>query len=271
MIFSTEKVSDEFLCLNNCGIQALGNIDIRTHRPNGRVDYYIFYIYSGRCTIHENGTDTEAKSGDLILYRPNEPQNYSFSGKDKSISMYLHFTGTTCKTLLEKYKLSDKRIYHIGVSNTIKQIFQRMEYEYLLKKPFYQEHCCGMIMELFATIGRKHLAPHTSDTASDKRISDICKIMITDFSDWHNIQYYADLCNLSPSRFSHIFKKYVGTPPQEYLMRLRISKASDLLCETDLSVREVSEILGFGSEHYFIRVFKNHTGLSPLKFKKLPK
>lgn len=268
MIISTEKTSPEYLTLNSCGIQSLGNHDYMMNRPKGRVDYHILYIYSGRCFINENETITEVPAGNLILYEPQEPQNYSFKGADNAISMYIHFTGVGCKELLQKLNLSGSRIYHIGVSHTIKQLFQKMEYEYLLKKAFHSELCTGILTELLSTFGRKLSKGDNFDSNIDNRIADICKLMIADFSSWHNIDYYANKCNLSVSRFSHIFKKCVNVPPLEYLMSLRINRAMDLLSETDLPIYEISEILGFKSHNYFIRTFKKRTGQSPLKFKK---
>ena len=50
-------------------------------------------------------------------------------------------------------------------------------------------------------------------------------------------------------------------------MSLRINRAVNLLTETDLPISEISELLGFCSHNYFIRVFKKHMKQSPLKFR----
>lgn len=265
-MISSERTTNEYISLNNCGFHTFGHHDWIVNRP-GRVDYYIIYIHSGRCIIEEDNKETEALSGDIVLYRPNEPQKYYFKAEDKTVSMFLHFTGTGCGELINKFNMSSGRIFHVGVSHTIHQLFHKLEYEFLLKKPFFNDYCSSIIYELLSTCARKLETVKSETRVSDNRILDICKLMVDDFSEWKPIKYYASQCNLSESRFSHIFKSQTGITPQEYIMSLRINKAKTLLSETDLPISKISDMLGFNTHNYFIRVFKKYTGNSPLKFK----
>ena len=54
-----------------------------------------------------------------------------------------------------------------------------------------------------------------------------------------------------------------------YLNRLRISKAQELLAASDLRVYEVAEQTGFANVNYFIRVFNQHTQMSPNRYRML--
>lgn len=71
--------------------------------------------------------------------------------------------------------------------------------------------------------------------------------------------------------------KYIGTllknetkmTIKEYQQMLRIKEAERLLCFTDLSVTEISEIVGYGDVFYFSNVFKKTKGMSPKKFRSL--
>ena len=97
---STERVSDEYLTLNSCGIQRLGVIDRGSRRVNGRLDYHILYIEQGCCHLTLEGQETCVGAGGVILFRPREPQIYSFRAADDSVSHYIHFTGSGCAELL---------------------------------------------------------------------------------------------------------------------------------------------------------------------------
>ena len=55
----------------------------------------------------------------------------------------------------------------------------------------------------------------------------------------------------------------------EYITNLRIKNACNQLLTTNNSIREISEELGFVRTSYFSRVFKNHTGLSPLQYRQM--
>jgi len=72
----------------------------------------------------------------------------------------------------------------------------------------------------------------------------------------------------SEYHFSRLFKKITGFSPYEYIVKFRINKAKYLLRNTDKSVEEIAESVGFGSSSNFIRTFRELEGLTPLKFRK---
>ncbi len=67
------------------------------------------------------------------------------------------------------------------------------------------------------------------------------------------------------------FKKTMNCTVNEYLTRIRLNKAKELLTTTKKSVEEISEFCGFSSAQYMGLVFKTKLGLSPLNYKKLEK
>ena len=66
----------------------------------------------------------------------------------------------------------------------------------------------------------------------------------------------------------HIFKTDVGMGIKAYFIKLKINEAMRLLAQGELSVRSVSERLGFESAEYFSRVFKRETGITPTEYSK---
>ena len=79
----------------------------------------------------------------------------------------------------------------------------------------------------------------------------------------------AKIGNLSVSRFEHLFKEETGISLGAYRQRLRIENAKNLLTSTDLTVSEISELVGFGDSLYFSRIFKSKTGLSPTEYRQI--
>jgi AraC-like DNA-binding protein len=73
--------------------------------------------------------------------------------------------------------------------------------------------------------------------------------------------------HLGVSRFSQIFRTQTGRSPINYLNHMRIEKARSLLVFSIMSISEITEYLGFSSIHYFSRMFKKHTGISPAKYR----
>ena len=73
---------------------------------------------------------------------------------------------------------------------------------------------------------------------------------------------------ISKSYLSRIFREVTGFSVNEFRNLARIRKARELLANSEYSVTEISEILGFESVTYFERVFKKHGDVTPLKYRK---
>jgi transcriptional regulator GlxA family with amidase domain len=73
--------------------------------------------------------------------------------------------------------------------------------------------------------------------------------------------------NVSPSQFFLLFKRCVGSAPIDYFIRMRMQRASRLLCDTNLSVKEVAARLGYDDPFYFSRIFKSVNGLAPSDYR----
>lgn len=73
---------------------------------------------------------------------------------------------------------------------------------------------------------------------------------------------------ISPGYFYKLFKKDTGESIHHFLLKLRLSKAAELLIESPgLKVYEVSDMVGFGDYKQFHRVFSEMYGMSPLKYR----
>lgn len=84
-----------------------------------------------------------------------------------------------------------------------------------------------------------------------------------------NLTDLADKYHFNHSYLTRIFKKQKGQSPLKLINSLRIEDAKELLLNPELSIREISEMLGFSDQHYFSRSFKNSTGLSPNEYRNM--
>lgn len=79
-----------------------------------------------------------------------------------------------------------------------------------------------------------------------------------------------DLCRhvlMSTSYFSLVFKQHTGETFIEYLTRVRISKAKELLHNSTLKLYEIAEKVGYKDPNYFSMLFKKHTGITPKDYR----
>lgn len=73
----------------------------------------------------------------------------------------------------------------------------------------------------------------------------------------------------SRARMFQLFKAGLGLTPNDYLQRVRIEKAQDLLKQSDRSITEVAMATGFNSSQYFSTVFRRYTGHAPADYRRM--
>lgn len=78
----------------------------------------------------------------------------------------------------------------------------------------------------------------------------------------------ADYTHVSPQHLSRVFRQSTGITFMDYITRVRIRKAIELLADEDLKMYEIAERVGYSSQHYFSSAFKKVLGVSPMEYKK---
>ena len=267
-VFSTEAVSTEYIHLNSCGCQHLSGKDIRTVRPLGRVDYHILYIAAGECFVTLEGEERRASAGSLVFFFPGEGQEYRFCADIPTASYYLHFSGKSPEKILSSIKEKRERIFSIGKSATLEELWQKTAEEHTLALPESEGVTGGYLLAILSLCVRKVTFASFEATDASKKITAACRHMLASLGADLPIAEYARLSHLSESRFTHLFHEVMGKSPVGYLTEIRVQRAKELLRDTSLPVLEIAASVGIKNPYYFSRFFKKQTGLSPTDYRK---
>ncbi|MDF2668645.1 MAG: hypothetical protein K0R67_951 [Paenibacillus sp.] len=76
------------------------------------------------------------------------------------------------------------------------------------------------------------------------------------------------IAGMNPEYYSRMFTKYRGLSPIEYLTKLRMDMAKQLLQNTDVPIKQIAKLVGFEDPYYFSRRFKQEVGLAPSLYMK---
>lgn len=108
-------------------------------------------------------------------------------------------------------------------------------------------------------------------TNYESQISTIVSYINSNYADIRNIEQISDEFYISKYYLCHLFKKSIGITVIEYLNRIKIKNACNMMQSTDMSLTEISQVCGFNSSSYFSKVFKEIMGKSPLEYKSFQK
>ena len=78
----------------------------------------------------------------------------------------------------------------------------------------------------------------------------------------------AQVANISPSTVIRLFKKHLSLTPVQYINQFRINQAQKILSRTNQPISTVARQVGIEDQFYFSKLFKTHTGSSPLAYRK---
>lgn len=254
------------LIANCTGVCALAKRFV-TDKPDGRVDYYLQYLISGNMLIKIDGETKIMRPGQIIFYYPNTHYHYEFEETNEVVYFWVHFTGSEAENLIKKYGIPNKQLVDIGINEDILNNFKMMFKEFILRDNCFFETVAARLTDILVLVNRSMKQRNLDDKFDNKRILRSLKFIHMNYNTNITLKQLAELERSSISTFRALFQKCTGIPPIEYQIRLRINRACDLLIQTDLSIHEIAESIGYMDSLYFCRIFKKKIGMSPTSYR----
>ncbi|HEV8246503.1 MAG TPA: AraC family transcriptional regulator [Polyangiaceae bacterium] len=128
------------------------------------------------------------------------------------------------------------------------------------------------VMELFAAYRRAisdlvDAAERPAAAAQDRSLRRAITFLHRHFAEPLSLPRVARIAGFAPGYFSQLFKQRERMTLEQYVRRLRIERAKQLLAGTDIGVERVGQLSGFARRSYFHRVFKETVGSTPVEFR----
>ncbi len=124
------------------------------------------------------------------------------------------------------------------------------------------------LVSLFTQLCLVRAVEQTGSYHVPSYIADMHRRFTTAYHEPYSLDELALEYGINKFRLCREFAKYYEYTPIQYLNRIRIEKAKELLISTDEKIVEISQMVGIENTNHFIRLFKEKTGVTPLTYRR---
>lgn len=218
---------------------------------------------AGWCEI--SGHRHEVTKGQLLVVPATIPHVYGAAEKSPWTICWFHGVGEDMPVYLSRLGVSAERpVVSLGEDVHLLALFEEvlegLEHGFTETHLVYAAHALAHLMGL---ILRQKEGFWQGESSIRSRIESNMAFMKAHLREPLTVGRLASLANLSRSHYTTLFRRVSGYAPLSYLNHLRMQRAVQLLHTTDLSIKQISDQLGFSDPFYFSRAFKKVYNHSP--------
>lgn len=254
--------------------------------PGESHDFWeMVYVDSGNILITAGKKEYTLRPGEIIFHKPNEFHTISSDGKTPSNVFVISFVTTSKSMIYFKNKKS-------MVPNNLKSYIKTIIYEgkktfdlpfnnpelrelKLTENPLFGgQQIIRTTLEQFLIIfireqehQEKNIRIFPDKESMDNHlVNAVISLLSENIYGKITVNEICKKLNYSKTYISKIFNKTCGCTIVEYYTQLKITEAKKLIRENTYSITEISNQLCFNDPHYFTRVFKKITNMSPREY-----
>lgn len=240
--------------------------------PHTHSHMELFYIVGGKGQFLIEDRLYPVSANNLVIITPNvthtevslnaQPLEYIVLGIDGvELTTGGNSNGQFC--ILDHFESAE-------VSSCLRNILREME----LKHTGYTDICQAYMEILIIRLMRNTALAVQSEpqlTTGNRQCAAVRRYIDLHFKESLTLELLAQEAHMNKFYLSHAFKREYGISPISYMISRRISESKYLLTETDLSMSQIAQLLGFSSLSYFSQVFHKTQGISAMEFRQSTK
>lgn len=251
------------LAVYSCGIQRCGSL--HSWGPAVRDHYLIHYVISGRGVFTVAGRSYDLSVGDGFLLEPSRIASYTADENDPWEYCWVGFNGSDAKRLMSQTGLLNTPVFHYDKDQLLFNLMENIR-KSSGSSPSEEARMVSGLLKFLAALMDIFGNQDAQHATGFEYVQKAIKYIDYNFSRDIDVNEVAASAGISRSHLYRLFMQHISMPPNEYLMRFRISKGVELLENKKLSVGEVAYSTGFSDQLYFSRVFKKIMGIPPSKY-----
>ncbi len=240
------------------------------HTPEGNM---FIFIESGEGSIVLQERNYPIESGVLCFIGKNK-YHYTFPNQPSEyVRSKLFVKSDALEQLTKALGLDFHRTFHRDAAafavlsgedyNRVSGIFRNLKGLPADAKYMQAEIYCAAVQLMVILAGHATAEPNIKPDPLQQAINYINRHISESIS----LSEISRMCYISKYHLCRTFKEKTGVTVMEYILQTRIILAQELLQKGELSVTQISNACGFSSPSYFSRIFKEKTGISPVRYR----
>lgn len=255
-------------------LAGVGGTDNQTHvvREEGLYWNQIIRCGEGEGEIVFDGVVHKLRENDFVLIPAGYPHAY-YATKEPWETNWIVFGGDACESLLANLNLSKPTILTV-TDNTIPEgLFKSMFVSVSSDHVFGHQKASGYVYDLILWFKQTLLLGEMNRFRKDSQqiLSVAIRYIEENVCRDITLKEIAEHIGISQQHMCRIFREHMNVRSTEYITRIRLNMAMEMILNTDESMAEIALKCGFRSASYFSTVFGRYQHMTPNNFRKLYK
>ena len=238
-------------------------------------NHYLFHLcLSGTGTLIADNTQGESisyqiKSGQGFMMFPHQVCTYIADHEIPWEYVWIEFDGLRAKETVELTGLGRNQPIYKAYNKDIAETMKSEMLYIINNKDASPFHLIGHLYLFIDSLVRSSTSAKIGmgNSLRDFYIKEAFSFIEQNFQNDISVEDIAASCGLNRSYFGKIFHENMGKSPQEFLISYRMTKATELLKLTGLSIADIGNAVGYPNQLHFSRAFKNVYGISPRQWR----
>lgn len=221
------------------------------------------FILDGELIVEFCNKKISVGRGNVVIFPQGIDHIYYSNPQNPVDKLWFLVTGAFSQKIIEQYKLEQKYVFNIDALDIFKNVI-----DICVDRTHSMEKINDMVCVEFLKL--IHLAKdqyNLSDENVTREAYTMKNYIDSHISENITIEYLAKMIFKSTTHATRLFRKAYGVSPYKYISNTRLTAAQNYLVNTDISIKEISYLVGFNDEHYFSNFFYENIGIRPLKFR----
>ena len=238
-------------------------------------EYYLVHtVLDGKGTFECNGVSYPCKKGDTFFIFPGILFRYQADSSDPWHYTWVALQGDAVSSHLRKIGVTEERpVLHTTDVSSAHELYRRIRSSF--RQSAYPEmeslEASGWMRLLLHHFGLSNLdsvpiPERDLPTMIDRQVEHVLRFLSLQYPQQISIQHIASSLGYHRAHLSKAFKAKTGLSPKQYLMKVRLKKAQELLLG-NLTIDQISSSVGFNDALYFSKQFRKEFGISPTDYR----